>query len=101
MEDNNMKQSNENEDAISISDVDVQMLDLDEGLNEIMSSNFIRGIGVFVSLLLAVGFGVMFIIGTVGLVKGKNSGEVSVEAIAVEANEEGTSETSGNDVEEE
>ncbi|MGR3320009.1 MAG: hypothetical protein ACUZ8O_16195 [Candidatus Anammoxibacter sp.] len=97
MEENDIKQGNEKEDGITVGDVDVHMFDIDEGLNKIMTSDLVGKAGTLVCLLLAVGFGVMFIIGTIGLVNGKNRKEAAVETTAVEANGEKTIETSEND----
>ncbi len=80
-EDNNKNE--EEKDNIDIETIDVHMFDL--GLkgatDKLMSSNFICGLGALVSLGLAFAFGLMFLIGGVGLLKGKHSDtEHAVEA---------------------
>ncbi|MGR3178755.1 MAG: hypothetical protein ACUZ8E_11925 [Candidatus Anammoxibacter sp.] len=100
MEDIVIKPSDGNEEGITVGDVNVQMFDLDEGLNKIMTHDLVNKAGALAMLLLAVIFGVMFIIGTIGLVSGKNKSKVTAETTAVEANEEGTIATSENNVEE-
>ncbi|MGR3220156.1 MAG: hypothetical protein ACUZ8H_10120 [Candidatus Anammoxibacter sp.] len=99
MENNETNENDKTEEGINISAVDVQIFDIDEGLNKIMENDYVQKAGALFIFLIAVFFGVMFIIGTISLVNGKKRGEVTAEVTAVETNEEAASETSGNDTE--
>ena len=104
MNENEVTKNNnkEHEDGIDVSPVNVHMFDfgLKDILSKLMTSNVICGAGTFVSLLLAFAFGVMFLIGGVGLVKGKHSAKNGAESAVVEASHEESAEISGDDAEE-
>lgn len=104
MNENNVTKNNdkEHEDGIDVSAVNVHMFDFDlqDFLSKLMTSSIVRGAGTLVSLLLAFVFGVMFLVGGIGLVKGKHSEKSGAESVAVEAVEEETVEISGDDAEE-
>lgn len=101
MENNDKKitDNNNEEEGINVTPVHVQMCDFkgQEFLDKVMTSNVVVGAGAFVSFLLAAAFGIMFIIGGVGLVKGKSSGETAVKS---DVHEEAGVETSGHEAEE-
>ncbi len=99
MEDNT-KNENESVDGIEVSSLDVHMLDLEvkSFLEKIMTSNIIRGAGTLLVLALGLMFGIMFLIGSVGLLKSKSGTE---NVAAVESVEEGAVEESEEESEEE
>ncbi len=92
MEDN-IKNDNESIEGVEISAVDVHMLDLEVKtfLEKIMSTNIARGAGTLLVLGLGLMFGIMFLIGSVGLLKGRSgpADVVAVESVEGEAAADG------------
>lgn len=86
------------QEGVNISTVDVHVFDFElEGfLNNFMSSGFIQKGGAIVSLVLAMAFGVMLLIGGGGLLK-SDASKTAADTVAVEASSDEPSESLSND----
>ena len=87
MEDNT-KNDEKSIEGVEVSPLEVHMLDLEvkNTLEKIMSTNIVRGAGTLLVLGLGLMFGIMFLIGSIGLLKGKSGPD---DVAAVESVEEG------------